>query len=51
MSHLNEEQLVAYFYKESLLPEHIATHLRKCRECADTYAAISRSLTLIKVIA
>ena len=51
MSHLNEEQLVAYFYKDSPQPEHIANHLRKCRECADTDAAISRSLTLIKVIA
>lgn len=51
MNHLNEEQLVAYFYKESPHPEHIATHLRKCRDCADTYVALSRSLTLIKVIA
>jgi hypothetical protein len=51
MSHLNEEQLVAYFYKESPHPEHIANHLRKCRECADTYAALSHSLIRIKVIA
>ncbi|HEY6376348.1 MAG TPA: hypothetical protein VIX90_12570 [Edaphobacter sp.] len=51
MNHLNEEELIAYFYKQSLQPEHVATHLRKCRECADIYAAISRSLTLIKVIA
>lgn len=51
MNHFNEEQLVAYFYKESPQLEHIANHLRKCRECADLYAALSRSLTLIKVIA
>jgi len=51
MNHFNEEQLVAYFYKESPQREHIANHLRKCRECADLYAALSRSLTLIKVIA
>ena len=51
MKHLTEEELVAYFYKDSTQPEHVATHLHKCRECADTYAALSRSLTLIKVIA
>ena len=51
MKHLTEEELVAYFYKDSPQPEHVAIHLRKCSDCADTYAALRRSLTLLKVIA
>jgi hypothetical protein len=28
MKHLTEEELVAYFYKDSPQPEHVANHLR-----------------------
>lgn len=48
MNHLTEEQLVAYFYEESLRPEDIASHLRECGGCAEIYAALCSDLTAIE---
>lgn len=50
MNHLTDEQLVAYFYKESRQVEDIANHLRECSVCAETYAVLGSDLTAIEPI-
>lgn len=47
MKHLNEEQLIDYYYGESESPAAIDTHLRECRDCAKDYAALTNDLSAI----
>jgi hypothetical protein len=47
MKHLNEEQLIDYYYGESESAADIAHHLRDCSECDHAYATLSRDLSEI----
>ncbi|RZU41941.1 hypothetical protein [Edaphobacter modestus] len=47
MKHLNEEQLINYYYGESEAAAAIDTHLRECRDCAKEYAALTNDLSAI----
>lgn len=48
MKHLNEEELIDYYYGESSSPAAIGDHLRECGECSESYAALERDLAEIK---
>ena len=50
MNHLNEEQLIDYYYGESEHPAVIANHLRECTECTRSYDALKRDLDEIQPI-
>jgi hypothetical protein len=47
MKHLNEEELIDYYYGESESPAAIDTHLRECSGCAKDYAALTSDLSAI----
>jgi hypothetical protein len=47
MKHLNEEELIDYYYGESDSPAAIDTHLRECSECAKNYASLTSDLSAI----
>lgn len=48
MKHLNEEELIDYYYGESDSPAALSEHLRDCPECAQSYAALERDLREIQ---
>ncbi len=43
-NHLNEEDLMEYFYKESPDPEGIEDHLRVCQSCHERYLALKKDM-------
>jgi len=47
MQHLNEEQLVAFHYRDLDAPAGASQHLGECRECATQYDTIRRVLALV----
>lgn len=47
MKHLNEEELIDYYYGESESPAAIDTHLRECSGCAKEYASLTSDLSAI----
>jgi hypothetical protein len=47
MQHLNEEQLVAFHYRDLDAPAGASQHLGECRECAAQYDTIRRVLALV----
>jgi len=48
MKHLDEEELVLYFYGESRRAGHIDQHLGECADCAARYAEIAGTLALVE---
>ncbi|HUP49716.1 MAG TPA: hypothetical protein VNA04_13100 [Thermoanaerobaculia bacterium] len=47
MQHLNEEQLVAFHYRDIDAPGAAAQHLAACEQCSGEYETIRRVLTLV----
>ncbi|HEX3108332.1 MAG TPA: hypothetical protein VHU41_04490 [Thermoanaerobaculia bacterium] len=48
MQHLNEEQLVAHYYRDDDAPAAANEHLASCTECAAEFDSITRVLALVK---
>jgi hypothetical protein len=48
MNHINEEQLIDYYYGEAESPAAIGEHLEACSECARSYESMRRDLEKIK---
>ena len=48
MKHLNEEELIDYYYGESDSPAVIGEHLRACDDCARAYSALTTDLFAIR---
>ncbi len=48
MQHLNEEQLVAHYYRDDDAPAAADEHLASCAACAAEFDSITRVLALVK---
>jgi len=48
MKHLDEEELVLYFYGESRRAGQIDRHLGECPECSSRYAEVAGTLALVE---
>ncbi|MBV9508269.1 MAG: hypothetical protein JO323_25030 [Acidobacteriia bacterium] len=48
MSHVNEEQLILYYYDEAADCAAVETHLDRCPECRAAYASVTRLLNLVE---
>jgi hypothetical protein len=47
MKHLNEEELIDFYYGESESPARISEHLRDCADCAKDYSELTNDLSSI----
>jgi hypothetical protein len=50
MKHLNEEQLILYYYGEAMQPQEIKAHLAACKACNTEYSKIERTLAQVEPI-
>lgn len=46
-NHLDQEDLIEYFYKESPNPEEIKNHLRVCQGCHERYLDLKKDMASI----
>lgn len=51
MNHINEEQLIDYYYGEADSPAVISAHLQDCSQCSQSYASLAADLESLKPIA
>ena len=49
MTHWTEDDLILHYYGESPQPHDVETHLRECRDCAETYRALAEALALVPI--
>jgi len=50
MNHINEEQLIDYYYGEAESPAVISAHLQACRQCSQNYISLVADLDSLKPI-
>ena len=50
MKHLDEEQLILYYYGEATQPQEIKAHLAACTVCKAEYSSIERTLVQVEPI-
>jgi hypothetical protein len=46
-NHLNQDELIEHFYKESLHPDEVEDHIRACQSCRERYDELKRDLDSI----